>query len=168
MNDTKKKRHFVVVMYFASSAIFEKNHNLVISSPRDNDTPVEVTFTTRYLDRGFDVQVPGAIQATARGSESNTNSAAESFSTVANLSALCLAIVSNAWIGFPEVLLAYDDTPDEQEREYLQVYVPEEPFEYVANRRIPSDAVEPLLSALGRLGESHQTHPNRIMRAAVQ
>jgi len=158
-----KKREYVVVIRCASSVVFEEDRELTVTSPRRDDTPVKLTFTSRYLDRGFEVRVPDLLQIVARGTSSGIDQATQDFINLAGDILPILAVVSNAWIGPRQAELTYDDTPDEEEHEYFQVYLRGEPVEVVAGRNVPIVESGKLIQAIGASPER-----DRIMRGVAQ
>jgi hypothetical protein len=154
---------YVVVIRCASSVVFEENQRLTITMPRAGDTPVSLTFTSRYVDRGFEVRVPDLLQIVATGSSADIEQATTGFTNLAGEILPIISVVSNAWIGHRQVELAYDNAPDKDEHEYFQVQLREELLEVVSGRNIPIIECRKVIHTIGASPDR-----DRIMRAMAQ
>jgi len=120
---------YVVLAQASSRAMFAEGSSLAATFSRRHGSPLALQFNTRYLDLGFATRLPGKIQIEVRGSFPSVKDAFETCANRAGDILSVLGVVANSWRGPVEVRLAYDNTPDQSEHDFVQVYVPENSFE---------------------------------------
>lgn len=98
-----------------ASVIFRAGDSLTINYIRDA-IPGRLTFSTRYLEVGYDVPVPGDL-AVVGDVEAETTEEALTWLTVGRELASIISLAANAAISPVKGELAYDITPRKRERE---------------------------------------------------
>jgi len=152
-----------VVARTHGSAIFLPDESFSLNCTSSNGESFTLRFATSYHDEGFDVPVPRNFWVEARGPAPNLDSAVELFgNTALEISAL-IALAANASMGFLEVELAFDVTPELDEHDFLQSFLPDSPRNLVPGRRIDMEVLEAIVRAL-------TNHPerDRLNRATTQ
>ena len=158
--------HYVVVLGAISDARLKEGEGIEIPN---YPTPVDSAtfrFLTRYEDRGFEANVPVDLWIDVSGVTSSTiNETIEAYANAALSFLPLIALAANAWIGDPEINLAYDNTPGRREREFFQSFItPLEPDAIRFGRPVDRDATLALIVAIG----THPDEGDRLRRAAEQ
>jgi hypothetical protein len=119
---------YVVVLRARSAARFkpEEGHEFFISSPPDCAGTVRFRLRTRWVDEGHEAPVPRELWIEARGPAPTLDVAVSSFAAVAQYLATLVGFTANTQVGIPEPHIAYDASDGSTEREFLEVFVPDE------------------------------------------
>ena len=119
-------RNFVVVLRGPSVPVFLQGENLKIQNFQTRVGKVEITYASRWIERGPDLTLPGHLWIEVQGSGPSLKDVLVPFAN-AGLSMLpIIALCTNGAIGEPELELGFESTPGVREREYFQCYVPPE------------------------------------------
>lgn len=154
-------KRFRVIARAASTALVRPTEQLHVNASLDG-RPVTLKFRTRYLDQGFAVRVPGDLWMDADGEASDLHLAASAFTNLGRDVAAILALGVNASIAPFEVEVVYETTPDIDQREYFQRFVPPD-TPAMTSRFIDISACGELVSAFAKSGQR-----DRIVRATSQ
>jgi len=156
-------KEFVVVMRGPSAMLFDHNKQLRVQDFQSDVGPVNITYTTRYLNRGPEVIMPGDLWIDIRGSANSLGEALEPFANAGLGMLPLLTLSSNSAIEDADIELGFDNTSGLTERDYFQNYIPPESNVVHVGRRINIEATIALLRALG-------PHPDseRLRRGANQ
>jgi hypothetical protein len=156
-------RTYIVVGRCRASAFIDENEDLTFTYKYGSNEPAQISFRTRFLEKGFEVKVPEEFWIEATGTNNTLISAAETLANGAKDIANIIALTTNASIGPIEVELAYDATPGVNEREYFQSFMPDKTINNVPGRKINCEITAALVGLIGQ-------HPDKdkIMRAVSQ
>jgi hypothetical protein len=162
---TSSETEYVVVLETASDARVPDGGIRIATYP----TPVggaAFRFLTQYEDRGFEEKVPRLLQIEARGvTAAGINETINAYANAASSFLPLIALAANAWVGEPDIKLAFDATPGRSEREFFQSFTTElEPDAVRFGREIDREATVALIVAIG----THVTEGERLRRAAEQ
>ena len=120
------EKRFIVVLRGPSVPVFREGENLKIENFQTEMGKVEITYTSRWIQRRPDLTLPGHLWIEVQGSGRSLEDVIVPLAN-AGLSMLpIIAVCTNAAIGEPEVELAFENTPGATERDYFQCYVPPE------------------------------------------
>jgi hypothetical protein len=163
MPEVSSLRTYIVVGRCRASAFIDENEALAFTYKYGSNEPAQISFKTRFLEKGFEVKVPEEFWIEATGTNNNLTSAAETLANGAKDIANIIALSTNASIGRVEVELAYDATPGVHEREYFQSFMPDKTINNVPGRKVNSEITAALVGLIGQ-------HPDKdkIMRAVSQ
>jgi len=162
-NTRNEDRQFIVVMRGPSAVLFRQDTNMLVEDFPSSAGPVNIVYTTRWLNRGGGITVPGHLWIEIRGNGNDLEQALVPFAN-AGLSMLPIMCLSaNAAIGEPEIELGFDSTSGVTERDYFQCYLSPESTEIHLGRHINVKATVTLINSL-------KVHPDseRLRRAANQ
>jgi len=120
-------------------------------------------FQTNYVEKGYDQPVPTYLRVELTGKAPDMPQAVAAFMGWAAPISSVLAVCSNAAMGQLETELVFDASPENEQHEFLQSYVPEWPLVPVPGRRIDVEVVNRVLNALA----AHEK-AGRISRAIAQ
>ncbi len=87
---------------------------------------VSATLMTRFTEEGLAEPVPRELVVDMRGPASTVDLALAQFSATARIFGVILAFSANASVGLLEAHLAFDNTSDRRERDFLEVFIPDE------------------------------------------
>lgn len=119
------------------------------------------TFHTDFVDEGYESRVPRDLVVEVVGAvDAPLAAVINAFSSAASDILPLLAVMSNAPIDDLEVYVAYDRTEGVVEHEFFQQILPEDVGLIRHGRAIPSDAVNPFLTAI-----MSSNHRQRLSRA---
>ena len=154
---------YVMVARARASAIFYPGKQFSLNYQIPGKQPFQLLFRTTYQNRGFDEPVPIDLWVEARGSAVSVDEAGETFGNAALEICTHLALTANASMGHLEPHLIFDATPDANEHQFLQAFLPEEPVTVVPGRRIDVEVLQGFVIALAK-------HPERqrLSNATVQ
>jgi hypothetical protein len=154
---------YVVVLRSRASAIFYPGDEFTMTYIRETRDPFRLTFRTTYDQAGFDAPLPKDLWVEARGPATNITDAFELFGNAALEISAIIAFVMNASMGALEVELAFDETPEVNEHEFLQSFVADIPITAVPGRRIEIEVLRAFVQAVA-------DHPERkrLQRGIVQ
>ena len=120
-------------------------------------------FRTTYVEKGYDEPVPQNLWIEITGNAPDISQAVAVFMGFAAQISSILAICANASMGELETELVFDINPENEQHEFVQVFVPEWPLSPVPGRRIDTEIIE----AIGTALVAHDDLP-RISRAIAQ
>lgn len=156
-------KRFTVVMRGPASIVFWEKENLRIANVPTAIGAVDVTYATRWLDRGENVRVPGHLWIEIVGGGEVLENVLVPYAN-AGLAALpMLSLASNASIPEPDIELGFDSSAGVAEREYFQSYLPPEREVLHVGRHVNIPAIAAVLQAL-----TSSTESERLLRAANQ
>jgi hypothetical protein len=119
---------FMVVLRAPSSARFkpEEGQEIFLSNLPGIAGTVRLRLRTRWVEEGFEAPIPRELWIEALGPAPSLDEAVSKFSAASRLLATILAFCTNATVGIPEVHIAYDASPGRPEREFMEVFLPDE------------------------------------------
>jgi hypothetical protein len=156
--EDQESREFVVVMRGPSAMRFAPDEVLRMPGVLSTTGPVNLAFLTRYVDEGYDANVPRDLWVEIRGSALSLREALQAFAKAAGAIAVVVAFSANAATGEPEIEVAYDVTPGITERDYFQQFLPEQRGMPRMTRRVNVDAAFALLRVLTSHPEGARLH----------
>jgi hypothetical protein len=121
------QRQYVVVLRAPSAARFlpEEGWELVLNAPNLALERVRVRTFTRWVnERGM--EIPRELVVEVRGYAGSLDEATTKFGAVARPIATVAGFVANVRVGSLETHLACECTPSSDDREFLEVFVPDE------------------------------------------
>lgn len=153
---------YVVVIRAGSRLRFSPRENLQINAIIAS-RHVTFTFQTRYIEDNFEAAVPREIWIEARGQAESLNEAVEFFTNFANSILSVISFCANGYAGECIFHLAYDNTPQKNEREFFEQFVSDEKGLPLPSRVIKPNLVLPVLQQVA-------SNPffNRVTQAIVQ
>jgi hypothetical protein len=154
---------YVMVARARASAVFYPGDSFSMNYAPQGGDPFTLRFGTTTYEGGFDVPAPKDFWAEARGPAKDLHQAHEVFGNAALEMSNIIALATNASMGLLEPELVFDVSPEKNEHEFLQIFVPDVPLTIVPGRRIDVEIVTALVKALA-------PHPERqrLLRATVQ
>ena len=156
-------KQFTVVMRGSAAAIFWQGESLCIDRFVTPVGPVTINYTTRWLNRGEGVYIPGHLWIEIVGTGENLESALAPYANAGIAFLPVLSLVSNAAIGEPDVEIGFESTPASNRRSYFQSYLTPESGVIHAARQVNRQAVIDTLEACHASPEQE-----RLLRAANQ
>lgn len=81
---------------------------------------------TRWVDEGHEAPTPRELWIEARGPAPSLDHAASKFGAIGRYLSTLLSFTANVEVGMPEVHIAYDASSGQEEREFLEVFLPDE------------------------------------------
>ena len=162
-NQTGTSEEFLVVMRGPSAVMFKPDEQLSVRNLPSEFGPLDIVYTTRYLNRAPDVTVPGQLWIEIRGKVHTLAEALEPFANSALTILPILSLSANASIGEPDIELGFDNTANITERDYFQSYIPPERDIPHPGRGIDVPDTLTLLEAIGA-----HPHSERLLRGANQ
>ena len=144
-----------------AGAIFRQGRSITIDYDRTGSRG-QVTLSTRYLDRGFGVDVPGDFTAEVDGEAETADEAASIWVTVARELSAIVSVGCNAAIAPLNVELAYEVTSGKTEREFLQRFYEADEV-CLSSRIIRPDVISSFISSV-----AFSRHRERLLRAIAQ
>ncbi len=157
------RNQFVVVVRGPAAFFLHPDDRLVVEDFPSAIGPVNMTYTTRWLNKGDDIVLPGHLWIDIRGHGTILEDALVAFGNAALSLLPILSLSANAAVGEPEIELGFDHTPGAIERDYFQCYLPPETEILHAVRRVKVGPTVAVLKAV-------ITHPHaeRLMRGVNQ
>ena len=122
-------REFVVVLRAPSSARFlpEEGFELNLEQAEESDPPsVRLRMYSRWVPSGHLEPLPRELVIEVRGWAPSIDEAIVRFAGIARPMATLIAFVANVRVGLTEVHLAYDCSPDSDERQFVETFIPDE------------------------------------------
>jgi len=118
----------MVVLRAPSSARFkpEEGQEISLSNLPGIAGTVRLRLRTRWVDEGFEALIPRELWIEALGPAPSLDEAVTKFSAAGRFLATILAFCANATVGTPEVHIAYDASAGRTEREFMEVFLPDE------------------------------------------
>ena len=153
---------FVLVGKCRASAIFNANEHLTVTCTLSERPPFTLSFWTEY-GGGFEIPIPQFLSVEARGPAADIKEAGEIFANSARGLNTIIALAVNADTGLIEPELIFDASPEKDQHEYLQVFVPDETIRAIPDRRIDLELAQALITAIGKHKEQA-----RLRRAVAQ
>jgi len=137
-----------VVAYRAQSApIFMPEDFLRVRIPQPEGEAI-LTFRTRQLDRGLSQAIPGNLWIDARGPAKSLESAISTFGNYAASITPVIAFAINAAIDDMTFHLAYEDSPNLVERQFIQNMIPDEGSNIQKGRKVNVVATRQLMRSI--------------------
>jgi hypothetical protein len=118
---------------------------------------------TRWVNEGSN-QIPRELVVEVRGRSDSLDAATTKFGAVARPIATVIGFVTNVRVGYVEVHLAYDSTPRQADRAFLETFLPDERGVVTAGRTIRRDLLQQVATAFVSFEQSGQ----RVGRALRQ
>ncbi|MDH5231122.1 MAG: hypothetical protein OEY38_13740, partial [Gammaproteobacteria bacterium] len=162
-NIKEELSRYVVVLRSQSAAIFESGFPVLI---RNYPTPfgrVDITFYTKYENRGLSVEVPRHLLIEVLGEAPSLDAAIHSFKAAASDLVPSVSFSVNAYIEMPGVWLAFDASDGVEERDFFQVQYFDSYGQLESARVANSDVIAQFHSCLFK---AHDTE--RLGRAVGQ
>ncbi len=160
-----EQAEYVVVLRARSSARFvpEEGWEIVLDAPKLGLKGIRFRTFTRWVAEGGS-ELPRELITEVRGHAGSLDEAVGKFSAIARPLATMIGFVANVRVGPLEEHLAYDCTPTRDEREFLEVFIPDERGAVAEGRIIRRHLLEAACPALMRLDVDHE----RLDRALRQ
>jgi len=156
-------KRFTVVMRGPGSIVFWEKENLRIANVPTAIGAVDVTYATRWLDRGENVRVPGHLWIEIVGGGEVLEDVLVPYANAGLAALAMLSLASNASIPEPDIEIGFDSSAGVAERDYFQSYLPPEREALHVGRHANIPAIAAVLRALASSTESE-----RLLRAANQ
>jgi hypothetical protein len=153
---------FIVVLRASSAAFFGHQTSMRVRAPQAAGDLI-LTFQTRFLDKGLEQPLPGDLWIEARGPAASIENAISTFGGIAATITPVIAFIANASVGRLEPELAFDSTRGRTERDFLQVFVPDERNLLSHGRITDIPSVRAVLAAV-----ENRSEKDRITRAITQ
>lgn len=157
---------YTIVLRCPSSARFrpEEGQLVTLSGVPDLQGQVETRLRTRWLDQGHDAPLPRELWLEVRCESAALDLAISASTSVSRLLASIVAFTANVQCGAPEVHLAYDSTPGHSERDFMEVFLPDEQGHPREGRLVNTDEFTAIFEALDQSGDA----AGRLSRALNQ
>ncbi|MCA1702087.1 MAG: hypothetical protein LC808_01970 [Actinobacteria bacterium] len=122
------QKTYVVVLRARSSARFmpEEGFEVFFGDVPGSAGPVRFRVRTRWVDEGHEAPMPRELWIEGRGPAPSLDHAVAKFGATGHLFRNLLSFTANTSVEVPEVHVAYDATPGATEREFLEVFMPDE------------------------------------------
>ena len=146
-----------------SAVIFLPGNHLRANHFPSTIGPVDLTYTSRWINKNANVTTPGHLWIEAKGSGSRLSDVLAPFANAGYALLPVMSLCANTAIGDPELEIGYDSSPNINERDYFQQYVPPESEIAHFTREINVKETVALFDALNSNEEAE-----RIRRAANQ
>lgn len=119
---------YTVVLRSSSAARFrpEEGQLLTVSGLPGIEGRMQIRIRTRWQELGHDAPVPRELWVEVRCRATALDVAISVSSSVARVLTSLIAFTANVRCGVPEVHLAYDSTPGHSERDFVEVFLPDE------------------------------------------
>jgi len=139
---------YMVVYRARSAARFfpDEGFEMTVSSPHLSLGPVRLRSFTRWVGEE-PLSLPRELIVEARGPAASLDDAVTRFSAFARPVATMAAFVANVRVGPLDVHLAYDCSPDQSERLFMEAFVPDEQGGLTSGRRIRPHLMAPACTA---------------------
>jgi hypothetical protein len=126
--EVPQKKTFIVVLRARSSARFkpEEGQEISFSGLPGIAGTLRLRVRTRWVDEGFEAPTPRELWIEALGPAQSLDEAVAKSSAAARLLATLLAFCANTAVETPEVHIAYDASEGCTEREFMEVFLPDE------------------------------------------
>jgi hypothetical protein len=155
---------YVVVLRARASAIFYPGDQFTMNCVPHEGDAIKLTFRTTYDENTkFDAAPPVDLWAEARGQSTNLHRAGEVFGNAAMEISTIIALSVTAYMGVLQPELIFDESPNSNEHEFFQSFIPNVPRLAIPARRIDLE----ILTALVRQLAVHRER-KRLLRAAAQ
>lgn len=154
----EKNREFIVVLRGPSAVIFKPGECLYVNEVPSSLGKVSISYTTRWLEKGEDINFPGHLWIEIRGMASTLEEALVPFGNAGLTIIPIMALSANAAIADPEIEIGFDNTNGITERDYFQNYVPPERYILHYWRFIDANATVKLIEKIGSHPEGERLH----------
>jgi len=159
----RTRKQVVVVVRGPAAFFFHPGDRLVVEDFPSAMGPVNMTYTTRWLNKGDDIVLPGHLWIDIRGQANTLEDALVVFGNAASGLLPIFSLGANAAVDEPEIEVGFDNTPGATERDYFQCYLPPETEIIRAVRKIKVEPTVALLKAVITHREA-----DRLLRGANQ
>ena len=146
-----------------AAIVFWENESLRISSVPTAVGPVDVTYATRWIDRGEKVRIPGQLWIEVIGPGDTLDNVLVPYANAGIAALPLLSLASNVSIEEPDIEIGFESTPDISRRDYFQNYLPPESSVLRVGRHVNLDTILAVLRAV-----SNDPDSERLLRAANQ
>lgn len=148
-----------VVLRAPSRARFMPDEELAINT-QASVGPVTVILRTRWEDIGMEAPASRELWVEVVGRAPSLDAALSAFPPAARQYGPMVAFVANIEVGMVDVHLAFDATPGLEERDFVEVFQPDEKGLPTEGRIIEPDLLSNFISALGKASDR-----GRLLRA---
>jgi hypothetical protein len=127
-HEIAEQKTFIVVLRARSSARFkpEEEQQISFSGLPGITGELRLRVRTRWVDEGFDAPTPRELWIEALAPAPSLDEAVSNSSAAGRLLATLLAFCANTAVEAPEVHIAYDASSGCTEREFMEVFLPDE------------------------------------------
>ena len=132
---------YVVVARAHASAIFYPGDHFAINYAYADWEPCKLVFQTSYVEAAYDAPVPKDLWVDIRGKAPDLPNAVYVFVAVATEISNIIVLGVNATMGRLEPELAFDASPEKDEYEFLQSFMPDWPLLPFPGRKIDIQAI---------------------------
>ena len=161
-NNSNNNSHFVVVLRAGSKLRFSPDQSLQVDFKAGEDS-VQLTFQTRYFEKGFESPLPRDLWIDARGTSASLQTAVTNFTNAALFFTNIISFTMNGFAGDCNYHVAYDNTPGKNHREFVERFIEDERGLPNISRTIKPSLILPFIEKLG-----NNIHRERISRAINQ
>lgn len=161
--DVPMRRQFTVVMRGLSAVVFRQDEKVAIKEYPSALGPVNIVYTSRWIKKSETITLPGQLWIEIVGEGNSLEEVLVPFANSGFAFLSILALSANAAVGYAEVEVAFDSSPNVSERDYFQCYVPPESGVLHFSRLIDIKGTAALVDAISRSPEME-----RLRRAANQ
>lgn len=159
-----RKKTFTVVARAASGAYFTPDGYFLVRQFPTGTGKVDVLIKTRRAELGgFDRPVPRGLYAEVRGEAESIYEALQEFTTAAQNLLPLLSVSANAPIKNLQPELAFESTPEVEEREFFQQFLLDERLLPYRPRKVNARATKELMLTVVASSEK-----DRLLRASAQ
>jgi hypothetical protein len=162
-NIIPNEKEYTVVMRGPSSVIFGQNETLRAENFPSSAGPVTIVYATRWIRKNDAITIPGHLWIEIKGKGKNLEEVLTPFANAAFALLPILSLSANAAIDDPDLELGFDSSPESEEREYFQHYIPPE-SEIVHFARLIN--IKETVAVIGAL--THNIDAERLRRASNQ
>jgi len=161
-----QQRTYVVVLRARAAARFLPNEGFEASFddvPRCNGT-VRTRLRTRWVDEGHDAPLPRELWIEARGPAPSLDDAVTMFGSSGRFFGNLLAFTTNTAVETPEVHVGFDATDGNEEREFLEVFVPDQRGHPSEGKIVRTEELKEVFEAINRLGHDDARRMDRAIQ----
>jgi hypothetical protein len=122
------QRTYNVVLRARSAARFkpEEGNEFLFASVPDCQGAVRFRTRTRWVNEGHEAPLPRELWIEGRGPAPSLDLAVSRFTAIARYLTTLIAFTANTQVGTPEAHIAFDATNGERDRDFLEVFLPDE------------------------------------------
>ena len=149
-----KQRTYVLVLRARSSVRFFPNEGFEVffGNIPGAAGPVRIRLRTRWVDEGHEAAIPRELWIEARGPAPSLDDAVAKFGASGRFFSNLLALTANTSVDLPEVHVAYDASEGTKEREFLEVFLPDERGHPREGRMVQTRELTTVFEAINRFG----------------
>lgn len=113
---------FTVVLRGPSAVIIKPEESLQVTNFLTSKGRVDMQFRTRWIKSNSNI-IPGHMWIDIQGEGENLDDVIVPFANATGYIIPIIVMAANAYIGEPDIEVAFDSTPNVSERDYFQAYV---------------------------------------------